>query len=137
MGRHAHYLPNQGGRVGFYSRNRNNVTACFPELVPALTELTDTRDLILDGEIIAADPATGAPSFARLQQRMHLQRPSVELRRALPVQLFVFDSSPRTGRHRQQAFRLHVPAWYPVPAVAEDSTAAKCRRVTTSVRARS
>ncbi|MFF0532813.1 non-homologous end-joining DNA ligase [Nocardia amikacinitolerans] len=81
----------RGEHVEFYSRNRNNVTACFPELGPALTELTERRDLILDGEIIAPDPATGAPSFARLQQRMHLQRPSLELRRAVPVQLFIFD----------------------------------------------
>ncbi|MEV0027817.1 hypothetical protein [Nocardia sp. NPDC050793] len=81
----------RSGRVDFYSRNLNNVTSCFPELGPAMSELGAGRDLILDGEIAAPDPATGAPSFARLQRRMHLTRPSVELRRAVPVQLFVFD----------------------------------------------
>lgn len=74
-----------------YSRNRNNVSASFPELRTALTEVTHGTGMVLDGEIVAPDLDTGAPSFARLQQRMHLTRPTAELIRAVPVQLFVFD----------------------------------------------
>lgn len=89
MGRHAHHLPDLGWARRFLQSQPHQRHRVFPRLGPALTELTEGRDLILDGEIIAPDLATGAPSFARLQQRMHLQRPSLELRRA--VQLFVFD----------------------------------------------
>ncbi|MGY2087824.1 MULTISPECIES: non-homologous end-joining DNA ligase [Nocardia] len=78
-------------RVELYSRNRNNVTGSYPELSAALAECAQGTDMILDGEIIAPDPATGAPSFPRLQQRMHLTRPTRELVKAVPVQLFVFD----------------------------------------------
>ncbi|MEU2175316.1 non-homologous end-joining DNA ligase [Nocardia sp. NPDC019219] len=80
-----------GGRVELYSRNRNNVTASYPELSAALAECAHGTDMILDGGIVAPDPATGAPSFARLQQRMHLTRPTRELVAVVPVQLFVFD----------------------------------------------
>ncbi|WP_159850011.1 ATP-dependent DNA ligase [Nocardia sp. CY41] len=80
-----------GRQAELYSRNRNNVSASFPELRSALPEVTHGTDMVLDGEIVAPDPDTGAPSFARLQRRMHLTRPAAELIRAVPVQLFVFD----------------------------------------------
>lgn len=80
-----------GRQAELYSRNRNNVSASFPELRSALPEVTHGTDMVLDGEIVAPDPDTGAPSFARLQRRMHLTRPTAELIRAVPVQLFVFD----------------------------------------------
>ncbi|WSY64599.1 ATP-dependent DNA ligase [Nocardia sp. NBC_00881] len=80
-----------GGRVDFYSRNRNNITAPYPELAAAIAELAGRTDLILDGEIIAPDLSTGAPSFTRFQRRMHSTRPTGELVRAVPVQLFCFD----------------------------------------------
>ncbi|MER7450311.1 non-homologous end-joining DNA ligase [Nocardia beijingensis] len=86
-----------GGRVELFSRNRNNVTACYPELAAALAQRAHGTDMIVDGEIVALDPATGAPSFARLQQRMHLTRPARELVAAVPVELFVFDLLEREG----------------------------------------
>lgn len=46
--------------------------------------------LVLDGEIVAPDPATGAPDFARLQQRMHA-KPSTALLAAVRVDYVVFD----------------------------------------------
>ncbi|MGY1960763.1 ATP-dependent DNA ligase [Nocardia gipuzkoensis] len=73
-----------------YSRNRNNVTASYPELSAALAECAQGTDMILDGEIVAPDPATGAPSFPRLQQRMHLTRPTRDMVETVPVQLFRF-----------------------------------------------
>jgi bifunctional non-homologous end joining protein LigD len=80
-----------GGRVELYSRNRNNISACYPELTEALAQRAHGTDMIVDGEIVAPDPATGAPSFVRLQQRMHLTRPARELVQAVTVELFVFD----------------------------------------------
>ncbi|MGW4330460.1 ATP-dependent DNA ligase [Nocardia sp. NPDC004573] len=86
-----------GERVELFSRNRNNVSACYPELAAALTQRAHGTDMIVDGEIVAPDPGTGAPSFARLQQRMHLTRPAREPVAAVPVQLFVFDLLEREG----------------------------------------
>ncbi len=80
----------QGGECRLYSRNQRDVTGSYPELATVLGELTAGRELILDGEIIA-QTATGAPSFALLQRRMHVVRPTKQLIAAVPVQLHLFD----------------------------------------------
>jgi bifunctional non-homologous end joining protein LigD len=79
-----------GGSVRLFSRNRKPVEGGYPELVEALS-LAVRGDAVLDGEIVAPDPATGLSSFARLQQRMHLR----DVRRAagtgVSVELYLFD----------------------------------------------
>ncbi|WP_378741325.1 hypothetical protein [Nocardia brasiliensis] len=87
-----------GGTCRFFSRNMRDVSRAFPELTAAVAALAGQREMIIDGEIIAPEPATGAPSFARLQHRMHVTRPAAELIRAFPVQLFVFDLLELDGR---------------------------------------
>ena len=77
-----------GGRI--YSRNGTNLTALFPDLTPVLSaRLPD--DLVLDGELIAWDPAAGRLDFEGLQARMTAGRRirSVAARRS--VQFVVFD----------------------------------------------
>jgi bifunctional non-homologous end joining protein LigD len=73
------------------SRTGRDVTATFPEVAATLDELTRGHELIIDGEIVAPDPALGAPHFGRLQRRMHLRRPTAVLMRAVPIQYFAFD----------------------------------------------
>jgi bifunctional non-homologous end joining protein LigD len=74
-------------RVCVLSRNDIDITASCPELVE-LTELI-TRPVILDGEIVAI--RGGRPDFGLLQSRMHVQRPTEPLLRAIPVEYYVFD----------------------------------------------
>ncbi|WP_282783377.1 MULTISPECIES: non-homologous end-joining DNA ligase [unclassified Nocardia] len=78
------------GECRLYSRNGRDVGGSYPELVAALRTLAADRALILDAEVIAAD-ADGAPSFGRLQRRMHVARPGEHLVAQVPVQLFAFD----------------------------------------------
>jgi bifunctional non-homologous end joining protein LigD len=62
--------------------------------IPELAGLGDGRDLLLDGEIVAFDPADGGrPSFARLAERMHVGNPrrAAALADAVPVTFLVFD----------------------------------------------
>jgi len=74
-----------------FSRNGVDATERFPELhgladrVPVGT--------VLDGEVVAFDEATGQPSFARLQRRMHVSNADTARRAAteVPVGLMVFD----------------------------------------------
>ena len=74
----------QHGRLTLRSRNGNDITAAYPELVsPPCTAL-------LDGEIVALGP-DGNPDFGLLQSRMHVRGPSAELVRAVPVSYLVFD----------------------------------------------
>ncbi|MEV6772404.1 non-homologous end-joining DNA ligase [Nocardia sp. NPDC051030] len=79
-----------GGECKLYSRAGNEVGGSYPELVSALKALSGNGFLILDGEIVAQD-AGGAPSFGRLQRRMHVARPKAQLIAEVPVQLFAFD----------------------------------------------
>jgi DNA ligase D-like protein (predicted ligase) len=48
-------------------------------------------DAVLDGEIVAPDPATGLSSFARLQQRMHLRDVQRAAATGVSVELYLFD----------------------------------------------
>jgi len=79
-----------GKHPALYSRNSNDISRSFPEIVNALTEVLDGRDTVLDGEIVALDDR-GIPSFSRLQQRMHVQNPAPLLRTQVPVTYYVFD----------------------------------------------
>jgi bifunctional non-homologous end joining protein LigD len=75
------------GGLRLISRNNLDLTATFPDLA----ELCAHPSTTLDGEIVALDPATGAPSFAQLQRRMHISRPTAALVAAVPVRYFAFD----------------------------------------------
>lgn len=70
-----------------FSRTRRDITTSFPEIATALPD----RDLILDGEIVAPDVATGVPDFGRLQRRLGAV-PTAIRRASVPVQYLVFDA---------------------------------------------
>ncbi|WP_332664544.1 ATP-dependent DNA ligase [Aeromicrobium sp.] len=80
-----------GKDVGLFTRNENDVTAGYPEIVTALAEL-GLDDTVLDGEVVALN-AAGVPDFGRLQRRMGLTKEAdVEAaRRDVPVKYLVFD----------------------------------------------
>ncbi|RNL78671.1 non-homologous end-joining DNA ligase [Nocardioides marmorisolisilvae] len=77
-----------GGRVRITSRNENDVTPAYPELL-GLADLG--HDLLLDGEIVAL--GSGVPSFSALADRMHVRdaRKAAQLAQTNPVTLLVFD----------------------------------------------
>lgn len=77
------------GETTVWSRNGNDVTASYPDLL--LHETLD-RDVVLDGEIVALD-ASGVPSFSRLQQRMHVRDRSraAGLANEVPATMMAFD----------------------------------------------
>ncbi|WP_280494192.1 non-homologous end-joining DNA ligase [Nocardia asiatica] len=79
------------GACRFYSRNNRDLSGAFPELTAVLADLGEHGEMFLDGEIVAPDPATGAPSFGRLQRRMHVISPGPELLRGFPTQYLAFD----------------------------------------------
>ena len=86
--------PSQPSRVGLFSRNREDLSSAFPELMEAFAALSEAA--ILDGEILAWQPAAGeAPAralpFSALQQRLGRKEVSAELRRTHPVVFMAFD----------------------------------------------
>ncbi|MEU4600246.1 hypothetical protein [Nocardia sp. NPDC023988] len=82
-----------------WSRNLRDLTGSYPEIVTALAEITEGRTILLDGELVALDDR-GAPSFSRLQQRMHVQRPAPALIEQVRFNYIVFDLLGIDGRLR-------------------------------------
>jgi DNA ligase-1 len=84
----------QPGRVAIYSRNREDVTASFPELEEAFARVRPEPDgpLIFDGEILGWDLATArALPFAVLGTRIGRKKVSNEMRGQVPVVFMAFD----------------------------------------------
>jgi DNA ligase-1 len=84
----------QPGRVAIYSRNREDVTASFPEIEEAFAGVREENDgaLIFDGEILAWDfTAVRALPFAVLGTRIGRKRVSNEMRAQVPVVFMAFD----------------------------------------------
>ncbi|MEV0357742.1 non-homologous end-joining DNA ligase [Nocardia sp. NPDC050697] len=81
----------EAGTCRFTSRNARDISGSYPELGAALRALAPDFPLVIDGEIVAPEPGTGAPSFGRLQHRMHVVAPTAALLAAYPVEFIVFD----------------------------------------------
>ncbi|GAB3656591.1 hypothetical protein GCM10027596_10980 [Nocardioides korecus] len=115
------------GHVRAHSRNENDVTVSFPELL-GLADVLD--DALLDGEVVAL--GAGVPSFAALADRMHV-RDAARARRLAernPVTLIVFDLLRLDGedlrdqplserRARLEALGLADVAWQVPPTYAD------------------
>jgi bifunctional non-homologous end joining protein LigD len=87
----------QGEDVRIYSRNKLRVEGNYPEVAARLRQAMPDG-AIVDGELIATDPATGVPSFSRLQQRMKRANPLPVLVRDVPVEYSVFDCLALAGK---------------------------------------
>jgi DNA ligase 1 len=115
-----------GSRVALYSRNRDDLTASFPELAEAFGNIGEQA--ILDGEILAWNPANQrALPFSALQQRLGRKRVTAEMRREIPVVLVVFDILYRGNRllldehlvQRRAALEDFCARWAPATAAIE------------------
>ncbi|MBG0568189.1 non-homologous end-joining DNA ligase [Actinoplanes sp. NEAU-A11] len=121
------------GQVRALSRNGNDITSHYPELV-AVADLLPGRKAVLDGELVALE-AGDRPSFARLAARIHVARPSATLLQTVPVVYYVFDLLHLDGvslldepyerrRERLRALDLNQRAVRTPPAFADTDGAA-------------
>ena len=78
------------GSVRLFSRDLNDVTRSFPEVVEAAAELRAEAPLVVDGELVPWR-AGSVLDFASLQTRLGRVRPSKELLAEVPVVLVAFD----------------------------------------------
>lgn len=84
----------EAGQVRLVSRNGNDVSGGYPELL-AMSGALD--GVLLDGEIVALTPE-GRPDFGLLQARMHVRGPSARLQATTPVTFMAFDLLHHQGR---------------------------------------
>ena len=81
-------LHKEGDRVVLYSRDLNEVTPAFPEVVEAA--LAVPHDLLLDGELLAFRDGVVRPFF-ELQRRLGRKKVDASLLREVPVIFVAFD----------------------------------------------
>jgi bifunctional non-homologous end joining protein LigD len=92
-------LPGSPPSVRFWSRNGNEKTAQFPDIVDAIgTWLKKiAAPVVLDGEVVALDEDMRPASFQRLQHRIHVTVPGFNSKKQLlapneqPVAFVAFD----------------------------------------------
>ncbi len=81
----------EGGQARLITRNGNDYSTAFPELIRALSALPYSS-VLMDGELVILDDA-GRPSFQRLQNRARISR-APDIRHAsveTPGTLYLFD----------------------------------------------
>ncbi len=124
----------QPGRVAIYSRNREDVTASFPELEEAFARVRPKQDgaLIFDGEILGWDLEAGrALPFAVLGTRIGRKKVSNEMRVRVPVIFMAFDLMYADGelllelplrerRNRLEAVVEELVEWVASPVVVDE-----------------
>src|SRR6266699_1596248 len=89
-------LHKEGDRVVLYSRDLNEVTAAFPEVVAAAGAVP--HDVLLDGELLAYKDAVVLPFF-ELQHRLGRKVVSAQLLAEVPVIFVAFDVLYLDGRN--------------------------------------
>ena len=80
-----------GDEVRLYSRTLDEITHGYPDVVASLRGLG--RGLVLDGELLAVDPAQPrrARPFATLQRRLGRKAPSAEMLAEVPAAFVAYD----------------------------------------------
>lgn len=92
------------GRTRLWSRNRNDVSDSYPEIVDALDDQLSGSDAIVDGEIVAFDG--DKTSFSVLQHRIHLSDPAKIARTGVPVWFYLFDLLRYDGHDARRLTQL-------------------------------
>lgn len=80
----------QKGKVTLFSRRLDTITAQFPDLVEQLRKHLDTREFVVEGEIIAVDQTGKHLPFQTLMQRRR-KYDIEQYAKDIPVQLKLFD----------------------------------------------
>ncbi len=90
------------GTIRLFSRDLNDITRSFPEVVAAAESLAGDGPLVVDGELVPWREGS-VLDFASLQTRLGRVRPSAELLAEVPVVLVAFDLLHLAGRDLLEA----------------------------------
>jgi len=85
-------------KADFFTRNLENVTHMFPDLIKALSKEVKAKEVIFDGEAIGFDPKTGR--FLPFQETIKRKR-KYEIgskAKEIPLKYFAFDILFKDGR---------------------------------------
>lgn len=84
--------------VKIFTRNLENVTEMFPDLVEAVTKEIKAKSVVLDGEAVGYDPKTG--KFLPFQETIKRKRKYeiLEKIKEIPLKYFCFDILHKDGK---------------------------------------
>jgi DNA ligase-1 len=97
---HRLILSHIGGKTNLYTRNNNECTRQYPEILRVPTN----DDVVLDGEVACIDPETGDICFESVMERFRMTK-HTKIRYAYktqPVHFVVFDILFHNGRDLRQ-----------------------------------
>jgi DNA ligase-1 len=81
-----------GDKILLFTRNLENVTAQFPEVIEYLKEHVKAKSFILDSEAVGFNPKNGKYlPFQHISQRIRRKYGILEMSKELPVELNIFD----------------------------------------------
>ena len=135
-------LHKEGDRIVLYSRDLNDVTPAFPEVVAAASQLP--HDVLLDGELLAFKDGVVRPFF-ELQHRLGRKVVSAQLLAEVPVTFVAFDLLYLDGRNlltqplrerRRLLEDLNLPPPFMLAYLIQATNAAELDRIFDAARAR-
>ena len=85
-------------KTAIFTRNLDNVTQMFPDIVEVLAKEVKGKSVILDGEVIGIDPKTGR--FLPFQETIKRKRKYQikEMVKEIPLKVFCFDILYKNGQ---------------------------------------
>jgi len=88
-----------GKEIKIFTRNMENVTSMFPDIVALVRKEIKAKEVILDGEGIGFNPKTG--KFVPFQETIRRKRKHDigETVKEIPIKFFVFDLMYKDGRN--------------------------------------
>ncbi len=82
----------KGSRIWLFTRNLENITAAFPDIVQLAKKQIKSDDCVLDGETIGLDKKTGKPvPFQQLSTRIKRKYDIEKASEEIPVDVNLFD----------------------------------------------
>ena len=85
-------LHHVGDGSHLFTRRLADISRQFPEVLEAAGDVLGAHDVIVDGELVGVDPATGTPvAFQQLSRRIKRKHDIRAIAAEVPVRLFLFD----------------------------------------------
>jgi len=77
--------------LAIFSRNQERTTPMFPEIAEAMRQLFPNEEVILEGEALAYEEATGDLSPFQVTMQRKRKHGIAEMAKSIPLKFFVFD----------------------------------------------
>ena len=81
----------KGNDVTLFSRNQERTTSMFPEIVEALKTVFEGQEIILEGEALAFNEATGESFPFQVTLQRKRKHGVLEMSQSIPLKFFIFD----------------------------------------------